>query len=156
MFGWIKTFSDDKKTGVISGADGMEYSFCLTDIISIEFPTVNSIVGFDAVINEQEKVAKSVKTLQSYEPRPQYINLGNVRIKLSDIVLYWTEAATQKNYRDRGFWKTSEYVGNTNTYYIYIRTSRDREYDYKLTYTDEKDFLFACATLDKCLLTVSL
>ncbi len=156
MLGWIKAFYDDTKSGVIVGTDGAEYSFCMTDMLGIDFPTSNAVVEFEAVVGGESRQAKSVKIIRAQEPRPQYINLGNTRIRLSDIILYWTQADAQKNYRDRGFWKTSEYIGNTNTYHIYIRTSSDKEYDYKLVYTDEKEFLAACATLDRCLLVASL
>lgn len=138
------------------GTDGAEYAFAMNDVLGIDFPTANAVVEFEAVANAETCRATSVKIIHSQEPRPQYINIGNTRIRLSDIIIYWTQADAQKNYRDRGFWKTSEYIGNTNTYHIYIRTSADKEYDYKLVYTDEQEFLAACATLDRCLLVASL
>ena len=156
MLGWIKSFCADSKSGVIVGADVCEYSFCITDMIGYEFPVINSVVEFQPTDDKENKKALCVKITQRSEERPQYINIGNTRIKLSDIILYWTDTDVKRNFRDRGFWKTPEYVGDTNTYYIYIRTSKDKEFDYTLSYTDEAEFRAACATLDRCLLTVSL
>ena len=153
---WIKAFCADEKSGVIIGADACEYSFCVTDMIGFEFPTVNAIVEFQPASDTENKKAVCVRISQRFEERPQYINVNNTRIKISDIILYWTDTDIKRNFRDRGFWKTPEYVGDTNTYYIYIRTSKDKEYDHVISYTDEQEFRAACATLDRYLLVVTL
>jgi cold shock CspA family protein len=156
MIGRVKVFYEDKKFGFIVGEDNFEYFFHITNIVGVDLPTSNSIVEFEPTVAERGKKAINVKVTQKYEQKPQYINLGRTRIKVSSIKLYWTDKNVEKNYRDRGFWKTREYIGDTITYYIYIRTSKDNYYDYQLTYSDKTEFLAACRMLDTCLATVSL
>ena len=156
MIGRVKVFYEDKKFGFIVGEDNFEYFFHITDIIGVDLPTSNSTVEFEPADTERGKKAIKIKVTQKYGQRPQYINLGSTRIKANSIKLYWTDKNVEKNYRSRGFFKSPEYIGNTTTYFIFIRTSKDSYYDYKLTYKDKTAFLEACKMLDKCLSTVSL
>lgn len=156
MIGRVKVFYEDKKFGFIVGEDNSEYFFHIANIAGVDLPTSNSIVEFEPTVTERGKKAVNVKVTQKYEQKPQYINLGHIRVKISHIKKYWTDEKVEKNYRSRGFWKSSEYVGDTVTYYIYIRTSKTNYYDYCVEYTDKKAFLEACETLDKVLTTVTL
>lgn len=159
MIGRVKVFYEDKKFGFIVGEDNFEYFFHITNIIGVDLPTSNSIVEFEPTVSERGKKAINVKVTQKYEQKPQYINLGHHRIKISCIKSYWTETKVEKDYRRYGNWYSpgrTKCVGETETYTIYIRTSNTDDYDYYVKYTDKNKFLSACKMLDECLTTVSL
>ena len=50
----------------------------------------------------------------------------------------------------------TEYLGETTIYYIFIRTSKDAEYDYRVKFTNKEEFLAACKVLDNALAVVNI
>ena len=155
MLGRVKIYYEDKKFGFIIGEDGYEYFFHITNVISVDLPTSHSLVEFEPTTADRGKKAINVKVTQKYEQRPQYINIGSYRIKISAIKNYWTDKKVEKHYREHLF-KMPEYIGETTIYYIFIRTSKDAEYDYRVKFTNKEEFLAACKVLDNALAVVNI
>lgn len=155
MLGRVKIYYEDKKFGFIIGEDNYEYFFHITNVNSVDLPTSNSIVEFEPTVAERGKKAINVKVTQKYEQRPQYINIGKYRIKISTIKSYSTGQDTEKHYVNH-FFKPSEYIGETITYYIYIYLTKDGSYDYRVKFTDKNEFFSACKILDDALGVVNL
>ncbi len=155
MQGRVKMFSQDKGYGFILGEDGYDYFCHISEIHSVDMPTANSIVEFQPSETERGKKAISVTVVQKYEQRPEFINLGNHRIKVSKIRNYRTITATDKELVYKGKWyEANIYKDVEVAWHIYIYMSD--ETTYTITYTQKDEFVAACQHLDKILGTVKL
>ncbi|MBQ4353761.1 MAG: cold shock domain-containing protein [Clostridia bacterium] len=154
MRGRVKIFYDNKKFGFIIGEDNYEYFFHISDIVSIDMPTSNSIVDFEASSSDKGKKAINIKVIQRYEQRPEFINIGRFRIKINKIKEYHTHTESERKLVASYFLKPNEYVDVIKGYTLVI-SMFDGCY-YTIKYTEKEDIDNACKTLDKYLGTVNL
>ena len=64
MQGRVKMFSQEKGYGFILGEDGYDYFCHISEIRSIDTPTVGSIVEFEASESERGKKAINITVVQ--------------------------------------------------------------------------------------------
>ncbi len=85
--GRIKVYKEDKYYGFIIGEDGNDYFFHFSDVRNIDEPVVNSIVEFEPSTNSKGRYAVNIRYLTRRKV-PAFVDLGNVRIKVSNIKNY--------------------------------------------------------------------
>lgn len=153
MRGRVKVFYDNKKFGFIIGEDGYEYFFHISNIISVDIPTSNSIVEFEPTESEKGKNAIKVNVLQKFEQRPEFINLGSSRIRIKDIRSYYVSQSEEREAVSTGWFSAPDYYTIT-TYYLYIEMKNSE--CYHICYNNKSDRDKDCETLDKYLSTVQL
>lgn len=88
MRGRVKTVNDEREFGFIIGEDGNEYFFHFSNVISVDFPTKNSIVEFDTSNTEKGLSAKNINVTEKASKRPEIVKFGHVNIVLKNIKMY--------------------------------------------------------------------
>ncbi len=88
MKGRVKMFNEEKGYGFILGDDANDYFVHITEVKSVDTLTRGTIVEFQPAETERGKVAKGVSVSESVVKRPAFVELGNTRIKLSNIKNY--------------------------------------------------------------------
>ena len=88
MRGRVKTVNDEREFGFIIGEDGNEYFFHFSNVISVDFPTKNSIVEFDTSNTEKGYSAKNINVKDIASKRPEIVKFGHVNIVLKNIKMY--------------------------------------------------------------------
>ena len=129
MKGRVKTVNDEREFGFIIGEDGNEYFFHFSNVISVDFPTKNSIVEFESTNTERGFSAKNIKVKEIAVKKPEFIICGHMSIRLDSIKSYAVYS---------GFWRRTngpdEFVSRP---FLEIVTHRNDEYDF---YQDKVDF----------------
>lgn len=87
MTGKVKMYNKGKGYGFITGQDGEDYFFHVSEVSSAEVLFRDINVTFRPGENSRGKIAYNISIMQG-ENRPAFISLGNVRIKLSNIKNY--------------------------------------------------------------------
>ena len=86
MRGRIKRYFSDKGYGFIAGEDGVDYYFHISNVRTAVQITQGSVVEFDVVRANDKKNNKAVNIkIIEVKDRPQFIQLGGTRVKLSNI-----------------------------------------------------------------------
>lgn len=89
MRGRIKRYFSDKGYGFIAGEDGVDYYFHISNVRTAVQITQGSVVEFDVVRANDKKNNKAVNIkIIEVKDRPQFIQLGGTRVKLSNIKNY--------------------------------------------------------------------
>lgn len=88
MRGRVKTVNEEREFGFIIGEDGNEYFFHFSNVISVDFPTKNSIVEFNGFETDKGHSAKDIKVKEIAVKRPEMIIIGSERIRLNSIKEY--------------------------------------------------------------------
>ena len=123
MLGRIMSVNDTKNIGFIAGEDNNKYFFRVSEVICMSLPTINSIVEFIPGENERGKMAKEIHIKELAQPKPEFIRIGNDRIKISNIrdYYYGTYYKPQEGLYDYSL---------IETHGLRISTYQDMEYNF--------------------------
>ncbi len=92
MKGRIKMFNNDRGFGFITGENGTEYFFHISNVKSMVDVSRGQIVSFDPGVGQKGPIATNI-LISAFEPatpaRPMFIALGDTRIKTSNIKAYY-------------------------------------------------------------------
>lgn len=97
MRGRIKRYFSDKGYGFIAGEDGVDYYFHISNVRTAVQITQGSVVEFDVVRANDKKNNKAVNIkIIEVKDRPLFIEIGNTRLKLSNIKNYGIGRSSEK------------------------------------------------------------
>ena len=85
MQGRIKTYNEDRAFGFITGNDGQDYFFHISNWKSGISVIRESAVSFVPKETEKGKVATEIELIG---PKPEFVSFGSERLKLSNIKTY--------------------------------------------------------------------
>lgn len=127
MRGRIKRFIEDKGFGFITGEDGQDYFFHISQFKDMVEPKNCMIVNFDIADGKKGKNAVNIRaSKRNNTSKSKFIRCGNTNIRLNNIKQYGI--TTVKERYNTG----KEYVYNVK--YLYITTLQNdnfmfREFD---------------------------
>ncbi len=87
MVGRYKYFNEEKGYGFITGEDGQDYFAHISEVKSIQLPYRGATAEFTPIQNDKGAAAVDIH-VQAFDSRPRFIQIGEYRIKLSDIREY--------------------------------------------------------------------
>ncbi len=129
MRGRVKNVNDEREFGFIIGEDGNEYFFHFSNVISVDFPTKNSIVEFDSFNTEKGVSAKNVKVKEIALKKPEIVKFGHISIRLDSIKVYAVYTGYYDIIDDR--WK------EINRLHLCVETFQKDKYRF---FQDEENF----------------
>ena len=91
MKGRIKMYNSDRGFGFITGEDGNEYFFHISNVKSMIDVTRGMIVSFSSAVGPKGRVAKDIAVDASAPIKPVFLAVGDERIKISNIKNYSLE-----------------------------------------------------------------
>lgn len=102
MKGRIKMFNCDRGFGFITGENGVEYFFHISNVKSMVDVSRGQIVSFDPGVGQKGPIATNI-LISAFAPvapaRPMFIALGDTRIKTSNIKAYFLSKQSNRYLR---------------------------------------------------------
>ena len=119
MRGRIKRFIEDKGYGFITGEDGQDYFFHISQVRDMVEIKNYMIVNFDIADGKKGKNAVNI-SVSEQNNTSRFITLGNLNIRLSNIKEYGIETEKER-YNTGNGWVY-------NVKYLYVTTFQNDDY----------------------------
>ena len=154
MIGRYKHVNDEKGFGFITGEDGEDYFAHISEVKSVQLPYRGAIAEFTPTQNAKGFAAKDVQVRTALN-RPQFVQFGEHRIKLSDIRSYRVETLERSrkvSVPTKNLWGAMIYCDKIEEYtvyrlYVYLYSNKNAEYWFD--WEDEEQMKAAVKQLDE-------